>query len=127
MGRAKTLLIGMLLVALMLVIGGDVSAGPHVHLKLKAEPEGRYLVGKPSVKIKAPVRVTLHLKRGKVRHSRIVGLGPKLVFFGGVKAKPMKLHVKGPGGHVKVGPGSVRLKGKGFKGKGGRDKIKFKF
>jgi hypothetical protein len=117
-----------LLVAAGLSLGGDAAAGAHVHLKLKAHASGLFFVGVPLRPIVAPVRMTLHLKHHGKFHTRLVGLGPGRVVFAGVKAKPFKLHIKGPGGKLKVGPGGgFKLKAKGPKGRGGGGKLKMKF
>jgi hypothetical protein len=115
------------LVVFGLALEGDAAAGAHVHLKLKADASGKFFVGVPLHPIVAPVRLTLHLKHHGKFHTRLVGLGPGRVMFAGVKARPFKLHVKGPGGHLKVGPGGgFKLKGKRHKGHGG-GKFKVKF
>jgi hypothetical protein len=124
----KRIFASLILIGLSLVATSDVSAavGVSVHVKLKAEPGGMFLVAKPARLILSPVRVTLGLLRGGVFRTRIFGMGPGRLVFAGIKAKPFHLHMKGHGPHIKIGPGGgPGIKINPGKGHGGKIKIKF--
>jgi hypothetical protein len=113
------------LCASCLFVSSDVRAGGSVHVKLVAEPGGRFFVAKPPHLWPEPSHVTLALRQHGKLHVRMLGVGPGGVFFAGGKLSPVKWHFLGPGGNVKVGPGGFKLKGPHGHGHGGGVKIKF--
>jgi len=127
----KRLFAGVLFTGLALMSSSDVSAavGVSVHVKLKAETGGMFLVARPARLILRPVRLTFGLFRGGVFHTRIFGMRHGGVVFAGVKARPFHLHAFGP--HIKIGPGhgpGIKLGpglGHGHGRGGGKIKIKF--
>ena len=85
----------------------SASASASVHLKLKAEPGGMFLVGRPAVPIVRPHRITLGLVRAGTVRTRVFGLGVGRVVFVGARARPFVL-VGAPMAVVGVGsPGVV--------------------
>jgi hypothetical protein len=119
MKRLRSAIVVLLLAACALAVSSDLRAGPHVHLEVKLLPgPGRlFLVGKPPRLVGAPMRLTVHLKHAGKTQVRLFGLHPGGKVMVGAKGKPFKLHVKRPGGHVKVGPGGFKMKGKKKGGK----------
>jgi hypothetical protein len=96
-----------------------VRAGGVVHVRLVAEPGGRFLVGKPPKLWPEPGRVTLSLRHHGMVHAHVLGAGPHGVLFAGGKLKPLRWHLKGPSGDVKVGSGGHKVKPPHGPGRGG--------
>lgn len=69
----------------------SASASASVNLKLAPDPSGLFLVGKPSVPIVSPHRITLGLVRGGVVRTRVFGMGTGRVVFLGARARPYVL------------------------------------
>ena len=114
------------LLGTILLASSDVRAGGAIHLKLKAEPGGHFLVARPPHLDFEPARLTLSLRQHGVVHWRVLGAGPHGVLFAGAKIRPFKWHVKGPAGDIKIGPGGLKIKPPHGHGRGGgRFKVKF--
>ncbi len=116
----------MALLASILLASSDVRAGGVVHLKLKAHVSGGFFVAPLPPLAFEPARVTLSLHHHGMVYAHVIGMGPGAVVFAGGKIKPLKWHIRGPGGDLKVGPGGIKLKGPHGHGRGG-GRIKLKF
>jgi hypothetical protein len=112
--------------AASLLTSSDVRAGAVVHVKLVAAPGGMFLVGRPPHLDFEPARVTMSLRHHGMVHAHVLGAGPHGVLFAGAKLRPLKWHLKGRGGDLKVGPGGIKIKPPHGRGHGGGH-IKLKF